>query len=149
MFDPFLSLNLEKSYTVDLDMLEKHYFEAQKKYHPDQFSQADEQKKRDAVRQSTAINQAYLLLKNPLKRAESLLRDAGVEILSNDASFLGQVMTWNENLEKGQDLKPELHAEEKMLLKELETAFTVKDYEKARIAVYRLTYVQKLLKRQE
>lgn len=146
MSDPFVLLHLKKSYSMDLSMLENHYFEAQRKTHPDQFSQGNEQEKAEALKKSTAINKAYQLLKNPLARAEYLLREAGVEPLLSDSSFLGQVIAWNERLENGEDLKAELLQEEKNSLQKLEEAFTLKDYEKANVALYRLTYVQKLLK---
>lgn len=147
MFDPFQILNLEKSYSLDLTVLEKHYFAEQKKSHPDQFSQADEEKKADALKKSTALNQAYLILKNPLLRAEYLLEEAGIEKLAHDPSFLGKVMTWNERLERGEELTSEFRDEEVILLKTLDKAFSDKDYEKARMAVYSLTYVQQLIKR--
>lgn len=146
MFNPFDILNLEKSYSLDPSTLEKHYFEAQKKNHPDQFSQADAQQKGEAVRKSTIVNQAYLMLKNPLQRAEYLLQEAGVGLLSSDPTFLEQVMAWNERLDRGENLTLKLHDEQAMLLKKLEEAFDQKDYDTARVAVYRLTYVQKLVK---
>lgn len=149
MFNPFEILNLKKSYSLDLKILEKHYFEAQKKSHPDQFSRATHQEKADAVKKSTAVNQAYLILKNPLLRAEYLLKTEGLEMLSHDPSFLGTVMIWNERLENGEDLKPELLDEERNLFNALENSFETKDYEKARLALYQLTYVQKLLKQCE
>ena len=145
MFDPFDILKLEKSYSLDLNKLEKHYFAEQRKAHPDQFSQASDEEKNTALKKSTMVNQAYLTLKNPLQRAAYLLKDVGIEALSHDPTFLGQVMIWNERLENGEDLKPELYEEEKTLVKELEIAFGVKDYEKARAALYQLNYVQKLL----
>ena len=55
-------------------------------------------------------------------------------------------MVWNERCENGEDLTPELLNQETILFNDLKNAFTVKDYEKARIALYQLTYVQKLLK---
>lgn len=146
MFNPFAILNLKESYALDLQALEKNYFEAQRKCHPDKFTQGNEQEKADALKQSTAVNQAYLLLKNPLLRAEYLLKAAEVEPLSNDPSFLGQVMEWNERLEKGEDLTSELLDKEKFLFNELGRTLTLKDYEKVRAALYQLTYIQKLLK---
>lgn len=146
MFNPFEILNLEQSYSLDLNILEKHYFAEQKKCHPDQFSQRNDREKAEASSDSTRVNQAYLILKNPLSRAEYLLKTVGVEPLQNDPSFLGQVMEWNERLENGEDLKTELLEKEKILLDELERAFSLKDYETARLALYQLTYVQKLLK---
>lgn len=145
--NPFGILNLEQSYSLNLETLENHYFAEQKKTHPDQFSQATDQEKNDAAKKSTAVNQAYLILKNPLLRAEYLLKSAGVETLSTDPSFLGQVMEWNERREQGEDLTTDLLHEEEVLFNALENAFILNDYEKARLALYQLTYVQKLLKK--
>jgi len=146
MFDPFHILHLEKSYSLDLELLEKHYFAEQKKSHPDQFSQGNEQEQTNALKQSTLVNQAYLVLKNPLSRAEYLLKVEGIDLLSNDPSFLGQVMEWNERLENGEDLITELLDKEKNLFHDLETGFTLKAYEKVCTALYQLTYIQKFLK---
>lgn len=146
MFNPFEILNLEKSYSIDLNLLEKHYFEAQKKNHPDRFSQASPQVKAEALRNSIHINQAYLVLKNPLLRAEYLLKEAEVPLLSSDPTFLAHVMMWNERTENGEDLEAELLQMEQCLLVALGRAFKEQDYEKAQSAHYQLTYVQKLLK---
>src|SRR5216683_629469 len=104
MSNPFEILNLEKSYRLDLQLLENHYFEAQKKWHPDQFFKATDQEKTEALKTSTAVNQAYLVLKNPLSRAEYLLKAEGIEPLSHDPTFLGTVMEWNERRERGEIL---------------------------------------------
>lgn len=146
MFNPFEILNLEQSYSLNLETLDKHYFAEQKKCHPDQFSQGNDREKAEASSDSTRVNQAYLILKDPILRADYLLKAAGIEPLSNDPTFLEQVMEWNERLARGEDLKAELLEKEKILLDELEKAFALKDYEKARISLYQLTYVQKLLK---
>jgi molecular chaperone HscB len=149
MVDPFHILNLEQTYALDQQLLEQHYFEEQKKCHPDQFSQVSAQEKADAVKKSAAVNQAYLMLKNPLNRAEYLLKAAGFEMLSHEPSFLGTVMEWNERLEQGEDLNAELLSQEKTLFHALEGHFARKDYEKIRTVLYQLTYVQKLLKQSE
>lgn len=149
MFDPFHILALEQTYALDQQTLEKHYFEEQKKSHPDQFSQATDQEKADALKKSIVVNQAYLVLKNPLSRAEYLLKAAGHEVLSHDSSFLGTVIAWNERFEQGEDLRLELLDQEKFLFHELEKGFEGKDYEKVRVVLYQLTYVQKLLKKSE
>ena len=146
MSNPFAILNLEKSYALDPQLLEKHYFAEQKKCHPDQFSKATEQEKAEALKKSAEVNQAYRMLKNPLTRAEYLLKAEDLETLSHDPSFLGTVMEWNERREKGENLKTELLEQENGFLEELEQSFAVKDYEKARLVPYKLTYVQKLLK---
>jgi len=146
MSDPFALLNLEKSYSLDLQLLDKHYFEEQRKSHPDQLSQATEQEKTEALKRSTALNQAYLMLKNPLLRAEYLLKAEGFEALSHDPSVLEIVMDWNERREKGEDLYTELLEQEIILFNVLEDHFKAEEYEKVRRVLYQLTYIQKLLK---
>lgn len=143
MSNPFSLLNLEPSYALDLKTLEKHYFEAQRKTHPDRFFGAE---KAEALKLSTRVNQAYTTLKNPLLRAEYLLKEAGVEPLTTDPAFLGQVMLWNERTEADEDIGSELRDKERFLLEELGTAFEKKDYEKACTSIYQLKYVNKLLK---
>ena len=146
MFDPFEVLGLDKGYPLDFKVLEKSYFEAQKETHPDRFVGASDDKKREVLKRSGEVNGAYLLLKDPLQRAAFLLKAAGVELLSHDAAFLSQVMDWNERLEGGEDLGSELNQKQETFDKALEEAFDAQDYEKARVAHYRLTYVKKMLK---
>lgn len=146
MFDPFAVFGFEKAYALDLDVLEKRYFEDQKKTHPDRFMLSGADEKAEALKQSTALNQAYLFLKDPLKRAAFLIDVYGVEPLTHDFESLSQAMRWSERMEAGENVKPELSQEEEKLLKDLEEAFEEKNYERARKALYRLTYVQKALK---
>lgn len=143
--NPFEILNLEQNYSLDLDVLETHYFAAQRKTHPDQFSQGNEQEKTEALKKSTAVNQAYLILKDPLLRAEYLIKTAGVDTRSNDPDFLEQVMEWNERLARGEDLQPDLTVKEAELLTGLEKAFSLHDHAMASDVLYQLTYIQKLL----
>lgn len=147
MSNLFHILGLESTYSLNDKTLEEHYFDAQRKTHPDQFSQATVQEKAEAIQKSTAVNQAYLTLKNPLTRAEYLLKEAGYEPLSHDPSFLGTVMAWNEQLDEGEDLTEELSLKQRVLFQELEDCFAVQDFEKIRSVLYQLTYMEKLLKR--
>lgn len=146
MFDPFEILGMIKQYSLNLEILEKHYFEEQKKTHPDRFVNAADEKKSEILKRSSEVNQAYLLLKDPLQRAMILIMAKGLEPLSHDPAFLSEVMVWNERLESGEDLRPELSHQEENYFKDLEDAFEKSDYEAARVAHYRLTYVKKLLK---
>lgn len=146
MFDPFEVLGLEKCYSLDIKVLEKRYFEEQRKSHPDQFVLANPDEKARALRKSTELNQAYLLLKDPLQRASFLLKDKNIELLSHDAETLGKVMMWNERFESGEDLTTELATENEALFKNVEEGFESGDFEKVRVALYLQTYIQKLLK---
>lgn len=146
MFDPFEVLGLKKEYSLDLKTLEQHYFKGQRNRHPDRLTHVQEGEKAEALKQSAILNQAYLLLKNPLQRAEWILKAEGLDLLNPDAETLLQVMNWNERFESGENVKPELCQEEEKLFKDLEMAFEEQAYTKARFVLCRLIYVQKVLK---
>jgi len=145
-YNPFRVLGLEKEYSLGVKMLEKAYFEAQRQFHPDQFARAPAEVRIEAAEKSAIVNQAYRFLKDPLWRAEWLLKEAGVEPLSHDPIFLTDVMAWRERLEAEEDIREELLEIEKGLFKNIEEAFEKKDYAMANTILYRLTYVRKLLK---
>ncbi len=147
MFDPFEILGLGKQFPLDLKVLEKSYFEAQKRTHPDRFIGASSEIRNQALQQSSEVNQAYTTLKSPLSRAAYLLKSACIEPLSHDPYFLEKVMEWNERMDKREDLKEELKTEEEQLLKSLKDGFEAHNYETARGALYRLTYIQKIIKK--
>ncbi len=147
MFDPFEILGLEKQFPLDLKVLEKSYFEAQRRTHPDRFIGASSEIRNQVLQQSSEVNQAYLTLKSPLSRAAYLLKSAGIEPLSHDPYFLEKVMGWNERMDKGENLKEELTREEEQLLKDLADGFEAHNYETARGALYRLTYITSIRQR--
>lgn len=147
MFDPFEILALEKQFPLDLKVLETAYFEAQKRTHPDRFIGASLEVRNQAIQQSSEVNQAYVILKSPLSRGAYLLKNAGIEPLIHDPLFLGQVMGWNERMDRGENLKEELTSEEEQLLKSLKDGFEANDYETVRSALYRLTYITSIQQR--
>lgn len=146
MFDPFTLLGVEKKYDLDIELLDKAYFAAQKNTHPDQFANASSAEKAEASQRSAALNQAYMLLKDPLRRAELLLQQANIAPLSDDPSFLEQLMEWREMLGAKENIKDDILATQTRLFQNLKQAFINEDYETARSTLYRLTYMSKLLK---
>lgn len=146
MSDPFALLGLPQQYPLDPKALEKAYFEAQKKTHPDHFARATAEERTQASQLSTCVNQAYALLKDPLKRAEYLLKEADIEPFTHDPLFLGQVMEWQEQRGDGKDIEEELDQINKILFETLEQAFKEKDYETAGRSLYKLQYLQKMIK---
>ncbi|MBQ4875537.1 MAG: Fe-S protein assembly co-chaperone HscB [Rickettsiaceae bacterium H1] len=69
-FDYF---GLEVNFDIDTDELDDKYLELQSRNHPDSFSNNDVRKKKDVRNNSILINEAYQVLRSPLKRAEYLL----------------------------------------------------------------------------
>lgn len=73
--------------------------------HPDRFAGASDAEKRVAMQWSASINEAYRVLRDPLKRAQYLCDLAGFQTenlpnASMDMAFLVQQMQWREELER-------------------------------------------------
>lgn len=103
--DTYFSLfNLPTSFAQDLTQLEKAWREASARVHPDRFATASAAEKRIAMQWAARINQAYDVLKNPVKRASYLCELAGqaVDAENNtrmDTAFLMKQMQWRETLD--------------------------------------------------
>ena len=139
VFDPFSLLGLEKTYFLDAKEIEK----AQKKTHPDQFAQASLEIRQEAARYSTAVNQAYLLLKDPLTRAGCLIGCEN-EVLP-DPDFLEKIMLWKEEKEaRTLDLE-KVKEIQKHLFQDVEQAFMSNQLENIRTVLSKLKYIRKLL----
>ena len=63
LFDVF---ELPPSYDVDVPALEKQFRELSLQLHPDRFAQADARERRLSLEQTTALNEAYKTLKDPV-----------------------------------------------------------------------------------
>jgi molecular chaperone HscB len=103
--DHFELLGLARQQGLDEIELERVYQDIQSRVHPDKHAHLGESERRLAMQWATRVNEAYLTLKSPLKRAEYLLRLVGhdPEIERNTAmpmDFLVQQMEWRENVEQ-------------------------------------------------
>jgi molecular chaperone HscB len=99
----FELFSLSPSFQLDLQGLAQSYRELQQQYHPDNFA-ANNQDNQAAVMQKAAqINDAYQTLKDPLARAQYLLRLQGIDLSGeqqtiNDIDFLMSQMALREQL---------------------------------------------------
>ncbi len=95
--------------TLDLDVraLEQQLRERSLAYHPDRVTQGDVRERRIALEKTTALNDAFKVLKDPVRRAFYVLKLKGVD-LDNESSaaqakmpleFLEEVMERREMLE--------------------------------------------------
>jgi len=80
MPDHFETLGLPRRFAVDLPDLERRYRELSRELHPDKFATAPAAERRVALERSTALNDAYRTLKEPLKRAAYFLELYGVRL---------------------------------------------------------------------
>jgi len=123
----FELFDLPVSLQVDRMGLSKKYFELQKQFHPDFFTQEDEADQKDALEKSSMINKALKVLQQPNLTIQYLLQLKGLltenEKYALPPDFLMEMMELNEKL-TGVD--PETFKEEVAAL-ETEQYAAVKD----------------------
>lgn len=140
MKNHFATFTLPTSFTVDLDALEQKYFEFQKNFHPD---------KSDEIEQSIAINEAYEILKNPLKRAAHILQLNGLDVENDeiapkvDQATLLEVF---EMRESGDFNAKDLSKKIKSLIEEAALSLDSKDFNQAAQILIRAKYFEKIAK---
>lgn len=109
-FDVF---GLRPSWAIDVGEVERKYRELSLKLHPDRFAQADARERRLSLEQTSALNEAWKVLKDPARRAFYLLSLHGVNLEDEGASertkmpleFLEQVMELRETLDRARARK--------------------------------------------
>lgn len=103
-FDVF---GLPPSFDLDLGEVERRYHELSLKLHPDRFAQADPRERRLSLEQTSALNEAWRTLRDPISRALYLLRlhgvlledEHGMERLEMPQDFLMEILDLREALE--------------------------------------------------
>lgn len=83
---PILSKNfyaffgLEPKLRLDLDVLQKRFYELSRTWHPDRFSRKSPVEQAQALEATAVLNDGYRTLRDPVKRAEYLLTEEGFPI---------------------------------------------------------------------
>lgn len=78
--DHFSLFGLPRRQGLDVDALETMYRDIQARVHPDKHAHQSGSDQRLAMQWATKVNEAYLTLKDPLKRARYLLELAGHDV---------------------------------------------------------------------
>lgn len=78
--DPFATLGAPRRFDLDLSVLEKTHRELSRALHPDKFAQASASERRAALEKAAAVNEAWRMLRDPIKRAEALFRLHGIAV---------------------------------------------------------------------
>ena len=98
----FELFDIPVSLTIDKTKLAKKYFELQKKYHPDFFTQNNEAEQDEALEKSSAINKALKVFQNKDSTIKYVLQLKGLleeeEKYQLRPDFLMEVMELNEQL---------------------------------------------------
>lgn len=101
--DPFAVLGLPRAFAVDLGAIEKTHRELSRALHPDRYTGAPPTERRTALSKAVEVNEAWRVVRDPIKRAETLLLLAGVPIGENgeppaSPDFLMETMDQREAL---------------------------------------------------
>ena len=129
--DYFTCMNLPRKLILDEKSLEETFYSLSRTFHPDFYANKDEEEKMVSLRNTALLNTAYRTLKDPIQRAEYLIRlEAGsvkdirsappvdlfdeiLEIQENLEEF--RSLTSQTNSERGKELKAKLQIERETL----------------------------------
>ncbi len=101
--DYFTLLGLPRAYHVDARTLEERYHERSKLHHPDRHVRADGVTRVKNALATSELNQAYRALRDPVQRAEYLLKLNGIDVSDEKSGqvapdFLMEMMELRERL---------------------------------------------------
>ncbi|WP_456405387.1 co-chaperone HscB [Thiolapillus sp.] len=163
----FELFGLPVGFIVDGSALAERYRDLQRVVHPDRYANGSAQEQRLALQQATRINEAYEILKDPVKRAQYLLSLHGIDMqaekeTTRDTAFLMEQLQLREELENARQANdPELVLDElmgrisakiKKLLAQMAIQFEdpcITNLEAAREAVRKMQFLNKLLSEAE
>src|SRR5258708_37188915 len=77
--DPFATLGMARGFEIDLGAAERRHRELSRALHPDKFVRAGPSERRAALAKAVEVNEAWRIMRDPIRRAEALLRLGGVE----------------------------------------------------------------------
>ncbi len=137
MIDPFDTLGIAPTFDVDLAAVEKRYRDLSRVLHPDRHVASSPAQRRMSLGKAVEVNEAWRLLRDPIRRAEALLKRHGVEIKEGsepkaDPEFLMEMMEHREALSEARAkrdkeavlrLAQRIRAREKAALERLSSAF--------------------------
>jgi molecular chaperone HscB len=78
--DPFATLGIARTFDVDMAAAERAHRELSRVLHPDRFVGAAPSERRNALEKAVEVNEAWRVVRDPIRRAEALMKLAGVEI---------------------------------------------------------------------
>jgi molecular chaperone HscB len=156
MHSHFELFGLAPAFSIEGEALERSYRDIQSRVHPDRFAHAGDAERRASLQWTTRVNEAFQVLKDPVKRAKHLLELRGVDVAfeTNTAmppEFLMQQMELRETLEEAKQassldsLRSDLREEKRAMEKAIGEAIDVKqDYAGAAGLVRKLQFLARL-----
>jgi len=100
----FELFGLPVAFDLDTADLTTRYRELQKRVHPDKYANASDPERRLSQQMTSLVNEAFHILKDPVRRGRYLLGLRGVDMgeetdTKMDPAFLMEQMEWREQLE--------------------------------------------------
>ena len=101
--DPFAILGIAPSFDVDLGAIEQTHRELSRALHPDRYVGAGSSERREALARAMEVNEAWRIVRDPIRRAEALLQRNGVTVAEDrappaDPEFLMEMLEQREAL---------------------------------------------------
>ncbi|KNC97743.1 Fe-S protein assembly co-chaperone HscB [Spizellomyces punctatus DAOM BR117] len=138
------------AFDVDERLLRNKFLRLQQAVHPDGYGQKSQTEKLCAEQQSSFINKAYQVLRDPLQRAQYLLELNGVSIEEgesmNDPALLMEVLDARERLEEAhaqseiEEIRRENEKRMEETIDQLSQAFRDRDLDAAKRLAIQLQY---------
>jgi molecular chaperone HscB len=112
--DYFAFLGLPRKLRIDEAELEKTYYTLSRQFHPDYFMNANAREQQASVERSSMLNDAYRVLRDPVKRAKYLLSFYGYREAEKKAppDLLEEVFELNMQIEELKSAKKMADADE-------------------------------------
>lgn len=101
--NPFATLGVEARFDLDLTAVEKTHRELSRALHPDRYVSAGASERRDALSRAVEVNEAWRVLRDPIRRGEALLGLRGLVLAEgrepkSDPEFLMEMLELRESL---------------------------------------------------
>ena len=154
--DHFSRLGFARTFDLDPKLVERRYFELQRKLHPDRFATRSPKERAVSQAQATSLNEAYETLMDPLRRAAYLLKLSGIETIGDgktvaDPALLMEAMEMREALAEARtpaevdSVVSGARRDAEAATAQLSRDFASEDLEAAKKTTLRLTYLDKLI----
>jgi molecular chaperone HscB len=78
--NPFATMGVEARFDLDLAAVEKTHRELSRALHPDRYVSAGASERREALTRAVEVNEAWRVLRDPIRRAEALLGLRGLTL---------------------------------------------------------------------